>query len=316
MTGRSDRVARPIFLIGMGRSGSTVVFECLASHRDLGWFAHHANRAPAQCWRYGLSRVCDVLPTSRKAIERSDQRRSWLEKLRIGPAEAYETWDHLVGDKLRASWLIGERADDAERERVHAYVADVLRWCGKPRFAAKLTGPPRIEYLASLFPDASFVHVMRDGRAVATSLLRVGFWRDGPRMEEPAWRGGPPEAYLALWRELDRSPLALAALQWRFAIETARREAAALEPGRYQELRYEAFLDDPAATLADLLRRCELPPCSRVERFLGARFEVRDRNASARARLSPQDKEILERTIGPTLRELGYAVEATPSSSS
>ncbi len=297
----------------MGRSGSTLLFELLATHRDLGWLSHHSNRAPRLPWLHALSRLSDANLLIRKAIARSDESRSWVEKLRLGPAEAYETWASVCGEKIRFDWLLDARASDSERVAARRLVLDVLRWAGKRRFAAKFTGPPRIGYLASLFPDAIFVHVMRDGRAVARSLLNVDFWRDTPRLHEPAWRGGPPETHLDLWRSLGRSPLALAALQWRFAIETARRESAALGPGQYHELRYEDFLRSPETIVTRMLDACALAPDPRVLRFLHTRFALRDRTLDAHAAGSIEDATVLEACIGTTLRDLGYATSAETS---
>lgn len=307
---------RPIFMIGMGRSGSTLLFECLATHPEVGWLAHHSNRSPDRLWLHALTRLCDHGFFLRKAIERSDERRSLLEKLRLGPAEAYETWASICGDKIRYDWLLDAQATAAEREAAAKLVAGVLRWSGKTRFAAKLTGPPRMTYLASLFPDAVFLHVVRDGRAVARSLLNVDFWRDTWRMERPAWENGFPEEYARLARESTNLPLALAALQWRRCIEVAAEESKALGPGRVHEVRYERFLADPGGTVDDMLQNVGLSPSPRIHAFLRRRYEVRDMNAPATARAPETDRALLERLLGETLHSLGYRTEAAAGSDS
>jgi len=71
-------------------------------------------------------------------------------------------------------------------EQARAFYLDVYsRWLAKDgswrtrRFAEKC---PRhalvVPFLAEAFPDATFIHVVRDGRAVASSLLKTG-WLDG-----------------------------------------------------------------------------------------------------------------------------------------
>ena len=45
------------------------------------------------------------------------------------------------------------------------------------RLLIKITGWPRIGYLNEIFSDAKFIHILRDGRAVANSLINVEFWR-------------------------------------------------------------------------------------------------------------------------------------------
>lgn len=290
----------------MGRSGSTLVFECLASHRDLGWFSHLANRAPSCPALNASSRLCDLSFAFRKAIERSNQPRSFLEKLRLGPAEAYEIWEMLCGSKFRYEWLIDRTASPAEVRSVIAYVARVLQWSGKARFAAKLTGPPRISFLSSIFPDACFVHIIRDGRAVARSLVQVDFWRNTYRLREPAWTNGFPAEYERLWNSCGRLPVALAALQWRTVIEISRAEAAALSAGQYHELHYEDFIADPSARLLWLMEAVGLPVCKRVLRFLEERFTVRDMNQVRLRTGSGEDEALLQTLIGATLAELGY----------
>ena len=80
------------------------------------------------------------------------------------------------------------------------------------RLLVKNTGWPRVSSLAETFPDAKFIYMYRDGRAVASSMMKVDFWWDwsGPW----SWRrGGLNPALQKDWERLDRSFVALAAIK-------------------------------------------------------------------------------------------------------
>lgn len=90
------------------------------------------------------------------------------------------------------------------------------------------------EELARLFPDAAFVHIIRDGRDVVSSLLGVD-WVDAST--------GKPFAYTV-------DPVAGAAI-WHRHIVSAR--AIAISAVAYTELRYEDLVSAPEAALTALM---------------------------------------------------------------
>ena len=185
-----------------------------------------------------------------------------------------------------------------------------MRYQGKPRFAAKVTGPGRIGYLSSILEDARFIHVVRDGRAVVDSLMRVPFWKDTHRLSEPAWKGSPDAGQLARSMREDRSPEALAALQWKSVIASIRSEAAELPPGRYAEVRYEDFVRDPHGLIDQIVEFGGLPPDPRPHEFLDHRLELRDLNNQWRQRLADAEIERINAVLEEPLRDLGYSSAA------
>jgi Sulfotransferase family len=132
------------------------------------------------------------------------------------------------------------------RRRVH----NTMRLHGKDRFAAKMTGPSRICFLSSIFSEPRFVNVIRDPRAVVESLLRVPFWRDTFRYSEPAWAAGLSTEDITAWKGIGTAA-ALAAVQWRAVLRTAREEAR-LARHPYIETRYEDFVARPHEELSRL----------------------------------------------------------------
>jgi omega-hydroxy-beta-dihydromenaquinone-9 sulfotransferase len=306
---RLPAVDTPIFFIGMPRSGTTILFEVFAAHPDVGWFSQYFNRVSRFPSVALLSRIADVDPRLRRHVERSDQPRRLSNSVRVGPSEAYLAWRRYSGTKFLEDFLLDTRAGADERDRLHSTVSKILRYQGKPRFVAKVTGPPRMGYLTSLFDDARFVHVIRDPRAVAQSLMRVAFWRDTSRLREPAWRNGLTGDDVQIWERFGRSAVALAALEWRAVIRTARREASRLDFDRYREVRYEDFVSDPHAVLDQLMSFCDLRHSRAPHEFLDLRFELRNMNSQRRDGLSDAEMRLFEEIGGDLLVELGYGEE-------
>jgi hypothetical protein len=314
-------IHRPILFVGMPRSGTTLLLESFAARSDLAWFSRPLNRVPGVPAICVVERLGSIHPGLRSTIYRSDQVGSGLrslrrlERVRLGPTQGERVWAHWAGDGFMSDFLLGVEATEQERERLRRLVWKVMRYEGKSRFVGKLTGPARIGYLSSVFPDAVFVHVIRDGRAVTNSLLRVAGWRGTSRMHHPAWRGGLSERQLELWRESGGSPHALAAIQWRAVIERARQESAGASD-RYTEVRYEDFLDDPHGELERLTAFSGLPRAPETHRFLDRRIRLRDMNYRWREDLSLEEIEVVEQLIGDLLSDLGYRPMGSAASTS
>jgi hypothetical protein len=69
-----------------------------------------------------------------------------------------------------------------------------------------------------VFPEARFIHVIRDGRAVANSWLQTSWWTgyQGPSR----WYLGPlPEPYATEWETSDHSFVLLAGLGWKLLLD-------------------------------------------------------------------------------------------------
>lgn len=309
---RADSIDRPILIVGMPRSGTTLVLESLGARSDLAWFSRPLNRFPRFPVVSVVERLATLHPALRSTMHRSDQigpglrRLRRLERVRLGPTEGTSVWDHWFGERILFDYLLGVEATEAERRRARVFAAKLLRYQGKDRLVAKLTGPGHVAYLSSIFDDALFVHVIRDGRAVAHSLMNFWAWRDTFRLREPAWKNGLDEDQIAEWRASGALPPTLAAIQWRRVIETTRREAAALPPDRYTEVRYEDFLADPHRMLDEITGFCGLPRSEECHAFLDRRIRLRDMNYQWREGLTEQEVGQIEDSAGDLLSELGY----------
>jgi omega-hydroxy-beta-dihydromenaquinone-9 sulfotransferase len=295
-------VDRPIFFIGMPRSGTTILFEAFARHQALAWPTKYTDKAPRLPW----------LNLARMPLDKFGGRKAQYAHRHLGnrflplPSEAYGFWNTVAARNFGRSYLMRSPPDENTKVRVSNAVARIASWQHKPRFTAKLTGPARIGFLSAIFPDAKFIHVVRDGRAVVHSLLRVGFWRDKGGLTAPFWTDGPPLPAMAEWERSDRDAGALAAIQWQHVLELAQLEARGLPVTQYTEIRYEDFIARPIAEIQRLLAACELDVSPTVERYISAGASLTNMNFKFRRDFSADYIARLSQQMEPCLSRYGY----------
>lgn len=300
------KILKPIFFIGMGRSGTTIISEIVSSHESVGWLSNYSSRLPRRHGLNVLRRFSDNRFWWLRGEKAQGQHLAWWNRLVPRPNEAYPFWGYYCGDKFRRTFLRGVDATAAERETVRKAIGQILWWQGRSRLMVKLTGPPRIHYLNSIFSDAIFVHIVRDGRAVVDSLLKVDFWNKGGQHTEPKWQGGLQDADYDEWREANCSSLVLTAIEWRKVVEATLAEKDELPPGRFFEIRYEDFIDDPHGCVSRLSAQCGLADSGRVHRYIDERPSgLPSMNFKYRAR--PQEEiAAMEQVMGRYLVHYGY----------
>lgn len=187
---------------------------------------------------------------------------------------------------------------------------------GDVRFAEKSPSNSFIvPFLARAFPDARFVHIVRDGRDAALSLVRqpwlLASSRGSGRREPGGYRYGPDARY---WVEPERRPefeattdLHRCIWSWRRHTEAALAGCAELPAARYHELRYESLVTSPVAEGEALLDFLAIDrPASRAafDEALGRA----DPGGVGRwgRELGPDDLATIEAEARPLLRRLGY----------
>jgi len=188
MLRKGTQVYKPIFIIGVPRSGTTIIFEAFSVHEDLAWFSNMLGRFPDIPEISILNRLSftNVL----RGNKRQNKAHSRLRNIFPYPTECYPAWKSYCGDKFLYDYLIDQAASENEKKRTVRNILKVIRYHGKKRFAAKITGPSRMNYISSIFPDAKFIHIVRDARAVVNSLMNVDFWTESDKLNKPWWENG------------------------------------------------------------------------------------------------------------------------------
>jgi hypothetical protein len=174
------------------------------------------------------------------------------------------------------------------------------------RFLAKITGWPRIGLLRAAFPDAQFIHVIRDGRAVVNSVVAAPYF-DGWSGPSNWTRGTLNKAQEEKWTAAHYSFIVLAAIGWENRIRAFQSARQSLPDRQYLEIHYEDFCDNPQEVLAKVIEFLDLPPGKTSEFFTRIRANVfSSQNDKWRQDLSAQQQHDLQKYLAPLLAELGY----------
>lgn len=293
-------IDRPIFIIGNIRSGTTILYNLLSLHPDVCWFSNLSNRFPAV---YGLAfvhRLLDVPGLRRR------QGRAIAANRRMFPRFNFVPWPD-EGDRIYQDYCgFGQRLDGVETDitedmerQLKGKIREHLEMSGKRRFLSKQTANNRrLGLLDHMFPDAYYVQVIRDGRAVANSTLRVPWWNDTYIW----WLG----MKVSEWNRQGREPIELCGLNWKNTVEEIARSTQGLRT-RYTEVRYEELTRDVRGVVRKIADLCQLD-CN--DDFLEELPEtLPDMNRKWREQLTDEQKRALKDSIGDFLVELGYSTD-------
>jgi hypothetical protein len=288
----------PIFIIGTGRCGSTIFHEIFSHHPHVAYLSSLCSRFP----RHPFLNRCVMQLLDVPQLERLARR-----KFPLG--EAWPFWEAYCREFGRPCRDL--LASDV-RPPVKARVAEILpkMTTGKrSRLLVKISGWPRAGFLNEIFPDSLFIHVVRDGRAVANSLMDCDFWLGyrGPHQ----WRWGSLAGnYRTEWEQSGKSFVTLAALQWKILMDAFEQARSLLPRSRYMEIRYNDLAADPPAVFADVLSFCRLEPSPAFEAAIRS-IPIESTDFKWETRLSDSQKQQLEDVLGDHLVKWGFAAPRT-----
>jgi hypothetical protein len=278
---------KPILIIGAPGSGTTLLYQTMCSHRDLAYVNHNMLRA-------GLRKHGKLVGDRRKAlyILHNIIHRDLASTL---PHEADAFWMTYFRD------YYGYMTENDYTEEMAAYfrkkVLQVQNLWGRPRFVNKnLQNSFRVRLLNLIFPDAKFIHIIRDGRAVAFSLLN----KKADGATSPILLVGFKDILRDKY-QLNRSELYNYGLAWAEFVRKGR-EAAAIAKGRYYEVHYEKLVREPYNELRNIIDFCELDWYSKFEEKIPATQNMNEKwkqKASEEQRIDIEESTFdLRRTLG------------------
>lgn len=300
---QSQEIVRPVFIIGAERSGTTLLLSILSNHPAFYWLSRLDSVLPrAPLITCGIRRVSRALLPStgtyvaiRGAISASHGF--------IPPSECLPYWrlafqwgdekDYLIQDDCFTEQ--DTRVDVTSR--IHSDVKMRLSLSNKQRLLVKQPGfSLKVRYLNALFPDAHFIHVIRNPRNNLASLIRAK-----AESQEKFWGIKIPG-----WRELvDKDVAYQAAIQLKSVSEIIERDITLIEDwkNRYLLVRYEDLQQEPRATIQTILNSCGLSYATDIDKALqGIEKDTRKQHDA-----TPRHSREVESVIAALSVKYGYA---------
>ena len=284
-----------VFVFGTGRSGTTVLLRMLACHPELAWISNYNEKFPRNPHLSFLSRLRNFDLTA-------GQFKGWKKYLPY-PAEAIEVPRYVTKGLFQSKHVLeSEDIDPAAVTDYREYIERLLRWQGKPRFLHKHTGFARTRFLDRLDPKGQFVQIVRDGRAVAYSLMRVSWW-DGSM--DSWWWGEMPPAYWDEYENSGHDPLILAGIVWKHLLDLTHMELQGLPEKRKLTTSYTDFVRNPMTELEKICAHCDLAMDNVFMRRL-KNFRIRNADEAWKRGLTSTQVALLDDSLGNHLARFGF----------
>jgi hypothetical protein len=285
MATHRDTPVRLLFVLGTGRCGSTLLEQILATHPEIGWVSDLPRR---------LARAGRALRLRRRS-ETYDLLGQQVSPMLVDPFRDLTAED-------AAPWL---------ERRLRRFFEDRARRESRPVFMYKFTGWPRARLLATIFPEAKFVHVVRDGRSVANSYVQVRWWQGYRGV--PGWTFGHlSEQESKQWEATKYSWPYLAGLEWKRLMDAFEAARSEIGPERWLDVRYEDLVLRPTEETTAVLRFTGLDAWEGLERELVRLGVTAGRADAYRDELRAEDVALLDSLLAPTLERWGYHADGPP----
>ncbi|MGD2076603.1 MAG: sulfotransferase [Gammaproteobacteria bacterium] len=291
------------FVVGTGRCGSSLINEIIARHPETAFVTNIDNGVPRLNLKGRWNNALFRTPLGRLTRNPS--------LIKFAPSEAFELISKQVSSIYANSSRDLEAADVTPwlERRFTQFFCERHRIQGKPLFLHKYTGWSRIGFFNRIFPQARFLHIVRDGRAVANSWLQMPWWGGYRGPENWLW-GELTEPYKDEWLNSGGSYVRLAAIAWKLLMDSYERGAAQLPADRYMLIRYEDFVARPQETMERVLPFLHLPWTADFDKRFRRQKIVTSRSNAFERDLSSRQLEELEASLGTRLVTYGYLTAA------
>jgi hypothetical protein len=269
-----EEIVTPIFIVGAGRSGTTLLYKLLCLHPQIAWFSNYVNRFPFIPWVSAVNSFSNLSIKLTKKVWFSKEsnayfsRKNLFRKLFPTPVEGESVFSLCEIPALsQEDWEM--RQDQSEK--LKWIFKNILVVQGGRKLVNKRTANNRrIKQLNQVFPKAKFIHLVRDGRSVCRSLLKVKWWANHKVWW---WENRRPRDWMAEGRD----PVVMAARNWVEEVSYILEGLDNVNSARIIEIRYENLINRPLFEMEKITDFIGIEKCRGWLEYLNG-IKISDKN--------------------------------------
>jgi len=229
-------IRSPVFIIGCGRSGTTILGTALSKSRHITYL-----NEPRNLWFTAFPET-DIW-TSKAALRNG--------KLTLTEADAHPRKSQKIRRLFRIETVKSRKPVLVEKLPINNF---------------------RLNFISKIFPDARFIHIYRNGLEVARSIEKKNENSDWFGKESYKWAKLVEHALSAEGTkklpELCVTTFDKALLEWRLSTEEAVSFLSKLPRQSYLEIHYDTFVENPTDIITEVLDFIGLQKDPEVDDFV------------------------------------------------
>ena len=235
----------PVFILGCGRSGTTIIGNSLGRHPDICYL-----NEPRHLW-----------------------------------SEAYpvtDIWSKKASQRKGKMILTKEHCENKYSQQIHSLFGNKLKRSGKRVLLEKTPiNNFRTDFLSNIFPNAKYIFIYRNGIEVATSIEKAankGSWFGS---EDYKWKELVQRATsvneLSKLQDFPKNNFERGLLEWRLSTEAVTQFLKNIPTEKYEQVTYSDFVTNPKKVISELLNFMGLESNHEIDLFLESSIRRRSK---------------------------------------
>ncbi len=296
-------IKKPIFIIGVPRTGTTLLHNILCFHPDLAWFSienfvdwpTEDEKEEMKKHFLGLKKNQEKIPVTEESLfvfgpnwkEGITQTKVHPDLKKI-PIEGEFFWRKQFGNKY-----IKDISDD-KKQQIISELEKLMGEQNKSRFLSKAPqNTMRLFAIKKNFPDVKFLNVARDPRAVVNSMLQrhkvEGNWDPGIEILDN--------------EKFDKLDL-IEKFAWRYRESTEEiYKFSSTYKNNLFTISYEDLISESKKTIIKVLQYCELDIPNNIDQMIP---QIRSNRDSWKKKISKKQQEKIFELTKSSMKKMNY----------